>query len=124
MTPHDFLARDFEGQRHRLKAVAYRMRTDRTTRRVAGSPSARSAAAVAAWRDTPYFTDAERAALALAEAVTRLADTTDVVPDKVGDEATGHYSESELAALLVTIATVNVWNRLNVASRQVAGGAW
>ncbi|HTX27636.1 MAG TPA: carboxymuconolactone decarboxylase family protein [Streptosporangiaceae bacterium] len=80
--------------------------------------------AVAAWRDAPYFTDAERAALALAEVVTRLADTADPVPDEIWDEAAAHYSEPELAGLLITIATINVWNRLNAATRQVAGAAW
>jgi AhpD family alkylhydroperoxidase len=79
--------------------------------------------AVAAWRESLYFTDAERAALALTEAATRLADTADAVPDEVWDEAAGHYSESELAALLLTIATINLWNRLNAATRQVAGAA-
>jgi len=79
--------------------------------------------AVSAWRDAPYFTDAERAALALAEAVTRLSDREDPVPDAVWDEAARHYSEKELGGLLLAIATVNVWNRLNVATRQVAG-AW
>ena len=79
--------------------------------------------AVGAWRDAPYFTDAERAALALAEAVTRLADTADPVPDEIWNEAAAHYSESELAGLLMTIATINVWNRLNAATRQVAGSA-
>jgi len=80
--------------------------------------------AVAAWRDTPYFTDAERAALALAEAVTRQADKADPVPEEVWSEAAGHLCEPELAGLLVTIATVNVRNRLNVATRQIAGAAW
>lgn len=77
--------------------------------------------AVAAWRDAPYFTDAERAALALTEAVTRLSDREDPVPDAVWDEAARHYNEEQLAALLLGIATINVWNRLNVATRQVAG---
>jgi AhpD family alkylhydroperoxidase len=77
--------------------------------------------AVAAWREAPYFTDAERAALALAEAVTRLSDRSDAVPDDVWREAAKHYDESALAALLVAIANINVWNRLNVATRQVAG---
>jgi len=77
--------------------------------------------AVAAWRDAPYFTDAERAALALTEAVTRLADRPDPVPDDIWNEAARHYDDSALAALLVAIATINVWNRLNVATRQVAG---
>ena len=77
--------------------------------------------AVAAWRDAPYFTDAERAALALTEAVTRLSDRVDPVPDAVWDEAARHYDEPALAALVIAIATVNVWNRLNVTTRQVAG---
>jgi AhpD family alkylhydroperoxidase len=77
---------------------------------------------VAAWRDAPYFTDAERAALALTEAVTRLSDQSDPVPDDVWNEAARHYDERGLASLLVAIATINVWNRLNVATRQVAFG--
>ncbi|HCT77378.1 MAG TPA: alkylhydroperoxidase [Micromonosporaceae bacterium] len=77
--------------------------------------------AVAAWRDAPYYTEAERAALALAEAVTRLSDRADAVPDDVWDEATRHYDEQQLAALTLAIATVNVWNRLNAATKQVAG---
>jgi AhpD family alkylhydroperoxidase len=77
--------------------------------------------AVAAWRDAPYFTDAERAALALTEAGTRLSDRADPVPDEVWNEAASHYDERQLAALVVAIATINVWNRLNVMTRQVAG---
>ena len=80
--------------------------------------------AVAAWRDAPYFTDAERAALALTEAATRLADTPDPVPDDVWEDAARHYDEQELAALVLAIASINVWNRLNVATRQVAGQEW
>jgi len=76
---------------------------------------------VAAWRDTPYFSAAERAALALTEAVTRVADSPDGVADDVWDEAARHYSERQLAALLVSIATINAWNRLMVATRQVSG---
>jgi AhpD family alkylhydroperoxidase len=76
---------------------------------------------VAAWRDAPYFTEAERAALALTEAVTRLADRPDPVPDQVWSEAARHYDEQGLATLLLAIATINVWNRLNVATKQVAG---
>jgi AhpD family alkylhydroperoxidase len=74
-----------------------------------------------AWRDTPYFTDAERAALALAEAVTRLSDRTDPVPDEIWDEAAQHYDEKGLAALVLWIAVVNVFNRVNVATRQIPG---
>jgi AhpD family alkylhydroperoxidase len=77
--------------------------------------------AVAGWRDAPYFTDAERAALALAEAVTRLSDRADPVPDAIWDEATRHYDELTLAALILSIATTNLFNRLNVTTRQVAG---
>jgi AhpD family alkylhydroperoxidase len=80
--------------------------------------------AVAAWREAPFFTDAERAALALTEALTRIADTADPVPDSIWDEAAAHYDEQELAALVLSIAQINVWNRLNVATRQVAGQEW
>jgi AhpD family alkylhydroperoxidase len=80
--------------------------------------------AVAAWRDAPFYTDAERAALALTEAATRLADTADPVPDDVWADAARHYDEQELAALVLAIASINVWNRLNVATRQVAGQEW
>ncbi len=77
--------------------------------------------AVAGWRDAPYFTDAERAALALTEAATRLCDRADPVPDAIWDETARHYDESALAALILAIASINVWNRLNVTTRQVAG---
>jgi AhpD family alkylhydroperoxidase len=76
---------------------------------------------VAVWRETPYFSDAERAALALTEAATRLADRPDPVSDEVWDEAARHYSEPQLAALVVAIATINAFNRLNVATRQITG---
>lgn len=78
---------------------------------------------MSAWRESPRFADAERAALALAEAVTRLSDRPDPVQDEIWDEAAQHYDERGLAALLLVIATTNVFNRLNVATRQVAG-AW
>lgn len=80
-------------------------------------------ATVAAWRDAPFFTDAERAALALAEAATRLADRPGPVPDEIWDEAARHYDEQGLAALVLMIATTNLFNRLNLTTRQVAG-AW
>ncbi|MGR6429392.1 carboxymuconolactone decarboxylase family protein [Rhizobium sp. PAMB 3174] len=76
---------------------------------------------VAAWRDTPYFTEAERAALALAEALTRLADKADPVSDEIWEDARRHYDEKALAALITTIGTINVWNRFNAAVKQVAG---
>ena len=77
--------------------------------------------AVAAWRDTASFNDAERAALALAESVTRLSDRPDPVPDEVWDEAARHFDEVALASLLVAIGLINFFNRINVATRQVAG---
>ena len=80
--------------------------------------------AVAAWRDTPYFNDAERAALALSEEVTRLSDRSDPVPDAVWNEASKHFDEKGLASLLLVISLTNVFNRLNVATRQVAGPGW
>ena len=80
--------------------------------------------AVAAWRDTPYFTDAERAALALTENVTRVSDRADPVPDDVWSEASRHYDEPALAALILSIGVINVWNRLNIAVKQVAGAPW
>jgi len=76
---------------------------------------------VAGWRDAPYFTDEERAALALTEAVTRLSDRADPVPDDIWQEAARHYDERALGAILLQISLVNVWNRVNVATRQVAG---
>jgi AhpD family alkylhydroperoxidase len=78
---------------------------------------------IAAWREAPYYSDAERAALALAEAMSRIADNAGGVPDDVWDEAASHYDEQHLAGLVLAIANVNTWNRLNVATRQVAG-AW
>jgi AhpD family alkylhydroperoxidase len=96
----------------------------------AGARSARKAgetderlATVAAWREAPYFTDAERAALALAEAATRLADRPDPVPDEIWDAAADHYDEKQLAAIVLMIAVANLFNRLNATTRQVAG-AW
>jgi AhpD family alkylhydroperoxidase len=77
--------------------------------------------AVAAWRDAPYFTDAERAALALTEAATRISDRPDPVPDTIWNEAARHYDEPELAALILNIGLINFFNRLNVITRQVAG---
>jgi len=96
----------------------------------AGARSARKAGetderlfTVAAWREAPYFTEAERAALALAEAATRLADQADAVPDPIWDAAAAHYDERGLAALVLMIAVTNLFNRLNATTRQVAG-AW
>jgi AhpD family alkylhydroperoxidase len=64
--------------------------------------------AVTAWREAPYFTDAERAALALTEAVTRLSDRAEPVPDEIWDEAAQQYDEQALATLVIAIANINV----------------
>ena len=77
--------------------------------------------AISAWRDAPYFTDAERVAMALAEAATRVADQPDPVPDALWNEATRHFDERELSALTFSIALANALNRLNITTRQVAG---
>jgi AhpD family alkylhydroperoxidase len=77
--------------------------------------------AIAGWHDAPYFTDAERAALALTEAVTRLSDRSNAVPDEVWNEAARHFNEKELGNLVLSIGLINLWNRLNVSTRQVAG---
>lgn len=80
--------------------------------------------AVAAWREAPYFTDAERAALALSEAMTRLNDRADLVPDDVWDEAAKHFDEKEMAAIVLWVAISNLYNRINVTTRQPAGKGW
>ena len=78
-------------------------------------------AVVAGWREAPFFSGAERAALALAEAMTRLCDRSDPVPDDIWDEVARHHDEHALAGLVLAIANINLWNRLNVATRQMAG---
>jgi len=77
--------------------------------------------AVSAWREAPYYSDAERAALALTEAGSRLSDRADPVPDEVWKEAARHYNETQLGALVMSIGLINLWNRLNAATRQVSG---
>src|SRR5690348_5527374 len=87
--------------------------------RAAGESDER-VATVAAWREAPWFSDAERAALALTEALTRLADRPDAVSDEIWDEVARHYDEQGRAALVLAIATINVWNRTNAATHQLA----
>jgi AhpD family alkylhydroperoxidase len=77
-----------------------------------------------AWRETEWFTPAERAVLALAESATRLADTADAVPDEIWNAAAEHFTEAQLAAIVLWIATSNFFNRLNVTTRQPAGQVW
>ncbi|GLF96309.1 carboxymuconolactone decarboxylase family protein [Streptomyces yaizuensis] len=98
---------------------------------VGGLPGAKKAGltdeqlhAVTAWRDAPGFTEAERAALELAEAVTRLNDRSDPVPDTVWDAAAEHYDEKQLATIVLYVGLTNLFNRVNVATRQVAGPTW
>jgi len=79
--------------------------------------------AVSAWRETAHFDAAERAALALSEAVTRISDREDPVPDEIYAEAARHYEEQALATLIAGIATANLYNRLNVATRQIVTAA-
>ena len=80
--------------------------------------------AVPVWRETPYFTAPERAALALAEAATRLADTADAVPDDVWGAAAEHFTEEQLGAIVLWIATTNFFNRINHTIREQAGKSW
>ncbi|MGR6321597.1 carboxymuconolactone decarboxylase family protein [Micromonospora soli] len=82
---------------------------------LAAGESSRRLFAVAAWREAPFFDERERTALALTDAVTRLGDHG--VPDDVWDAAAKVWSEKELADLLLAIATINVWNRLSVSTR-------
>ena len=94
--------------------------------KAAGEPDERIVM-VGAWREAPYFSDAERAALALTEAATRLADRSAPIPDEVWEAAARHYDESQLAGLVVAIAAINAWNRINAATRQITGewvGHW
>ena len=81
-------------------------------------------ATVAAWYEDPRFDDAERAALALTEAATRLSDRPGAVTDEIWAEATRHYDERQLEALVLMIAITNFFNRLNTTFRVPAGTRW
>ena len=78
-----------------------------------------AACPLAAWRETPFFDDRERAALEWTEAVTRVAETH--VPDDAYERVKQHFSEQELIDLTLAITQINTWNRLNVAFRMLAG---
>ncbi len=80
--------------------------------------------AVAVWRETPYFTDAERAALSLAEAMTRLADRPESVTDEIWDTAAKHFTEEQLAGIVLWVSTTNLFNRINASTRQLAPQNW
>lgn len=75
--------------------------------------------AVPAWRESPKFTAPERAVLALAESMTRMSDRADPVSDAIWEEVARHFSERELALLVLGIATQNLYNRINVTTHQV-----
>ena len=77
-----------------------------------------------AWRESDAFTEAERAALALTEAATRLADRSDAVTDEVWHTAAGHFDESGLAAIILMIGTTNMFNRINATIKEPAGATW
>ncbi|MEU5685274.1 alkylhydroperoxidase [Streptomyces venezuelae] len=88
---------------------------------VAAGATDEQCASVAAWRHLSCFTAAERSALALAEAATRLADRPDPVPAEIWDEAARHFTEQELAALVLAIGVANMLNRINIITRRHAG---
>jgi AhpD family alkylhydroperoxidase len=79
---------------------------------------------VAAWRDSDLFSDAERAALEMAEAATRLADNPTAVSDEIWAAASEHFGEKELSAIVLMIALTNMFNRINTTVRQPAGATW
>ncbi|PXY31879.1 carboxymuconolactone decarboxylase family protein [Prauserella muralis] len=83
---------------------------------------------IATWREATVFTEAERAALALAEEGTRLADAHEGVSDETWEQVRKHYDDDQIAALIAVVATINAWNRVNVIARTPAGdyvpGQW
>jgi AhpD family alkylhydroperoxidase len=90
-----------------------------------GGTSEERIAAVVAWREAPFFSDAERAALQLTESVTRLADRSkDSVPDALWDEVADHFDEKQLSALILVIALTNFFNRINTTIKEPAGVTW
>lgn len=79
---------------------------------------------VVAWRETPFYTEEERAALALTEAATRLQDGAPGVTDEIWDAAADHFSEEQLGAITLEIAMTNFFNRINRTLREQAGKTW
>ena len=79
---------------------------------------------VVAWRETPFYTDAERAALALTEAATRIQDGAPGVTDTLWDDAAEHFDEKQLSAIVLEIALTNFFNRINRTVREQAGKTW
>jgi alkylhydroperoxidase family enzyme len=93
------------------------------TTRPAGGGLSHSFATIPQCSDKPFGGDRHASTLALTESVTRLSDRSDPVPDDVWDEAAKQYDEQGLAALVLSIATTNFFNRLNATTKQPAG-AW
>ncbi|MGW5465628.1 alkylhydroperoxidase [Streptomyces sp. NPDC003996] len=79
---------------------------------------------VAAWREAPFYTDAERAALALAEAATRLQDGAPGVTDEIWEEVNAHFTEEQIGAINLEIALTNFFNRINRTIKEPAGKTW
>jgi AhpD family alkylhydroperoxidase len=89
-----------------------------------GGVSTEKLLTVAAWYDNPLFDDAERAALAVTEAATRLADRPGSVTDEIWAEAARHYDDKQLGALVLMVALSNFFNRINTTLRIPAGTSW
>jgi alkylhydroperoxidase family enzyme len=79
---------------------------------------------VAAWRETPFFTEAERAALALTEAATRVQDGAPGVTDEIWEAAAAHFDERQLSAIVMEVALTNFFNRINRTIQEQAGKTW
>ncbi|GGO08101.1 carboxymuconolactone decarboxylase family protein [Microbispora bryophytorum] len=79
---------------------------------------------VVAWRETPFFTEAERAALALTEAATRIQDGAPGVTDEIWEAAAAHFDDGQLSAIILNVAMTNFFNRINRAVREQAGTTW
>ena len=79
---------------------------------------------VVAWRETPLFTDAERAALALTEAATRIQDGAPGVTDEIWEAAAAHFDDGQLSAIILDIALTNFFNRVNHTIKEQAGKTW
>ncbi|WP_182900938.1 carboxymuconolactone decarboxylase family protein [Microbispora sp. H10830] len=79
---------------------------------------------VVTWRETPFFTEAERAALALTEAATRIQDGAPGVTDEIWEAAAAHFDDGQLSAIILNVAMTNFFNRINRAVREQAGKTW
>lgn len=79
---------------------------------------------VITWRETPFFTEQERAALALTEAATRIQDGSSGVTDEIWDAAATHFDENQMSAIILNIAITNFFNRINHTIREQAGKSW